>query len=98
MAKVFVKARGLNSLPACACRVKTGRNPTLMTRSAKKSEGPTSLAASMMTSVRLPGLPSSSHSSSFLWAFSTMMMEASTMAPMAMAMPLKLMTLDVSPR
>ena len=52
----------------------------------------------MMTSVRLPGLPCSSHSSSFLWAFSTMMMEASTMAPMAMAMPLKLMMLDVSPR
>ena len=42
--------------------------------------------------------PASSHSSSFLWAFSTMMMDASTMAPMAMAMPARLMMLEVTPR
>ena len=45
-----------------------------------------------------PGRPRASHSSSFLWAFSTMMIEASTIAPIAMAIPLRLMMFEVTPR
>src|SRR5579872_5031602 len=59
-----------------------------------------------MTSVRLnpkraeraEGIEPPFHSSSLLTAFSTMMMEASTMAPMAMAMPPRLMMLEETPR
>ena len=50
IAYVFVKASGLNSRPSCASRVKTGMNDTVITRSAKKSDGPTSLAARAMIS------------------------------------------------
>src|SRR5208282_6365105 len=72
MAKVFVYANGLNNLPACSCNVNTGRNPTVITRSEKKSDGPTSLAASIITSVLLQySVRSHSHVSIFLWAFST---------------------------
>ena len=70
----------------------------MITRSEKKSEGPTSWAAAMMTSIRGSRRPPASHSSSFLWAFSTMMIEASTIAPIAIAMPLRLMMLEVTPR
>ena len=60
----------------------------------KKSAGPTSTAASISTSVR--GLPGGARSSR-LWAFSIMTMAASTMAPMAMAMPPRLMMLELKP-
>ena len=43
----------MKSLPAWAWSVKTGRKPTVMTRREKKSDGPTSFAASMMTSTVL---------------------------------------------
>ncbi len=46
MEKVAVKARGLNRRPSWAWSVKTGRKATVITRSEKKSEGPTSAAAS----------------------------------------------------
>ena len=52
MAKVFAKARGLKSLPPCPWRVKTGKKATVMTIRAKKRDGPTSFAASMMILVR----------------------------------------------
>ena len=60
----------------------------------KKSAGPTSTAASISTSRR--GLPGGARSSR-LWAFSIMTMAASTMAPMAMAMPPRLMMLELRP-
>lgn len=31
IANVFIYASGLKGLPACACKVKTGRNPTVIT-------------------------------------------------------------------
>ena len=56
MANVLVKASGLNSRPSCASSAKIGRNETVMMSSEKNSAGPTSLAASIRTSVRgLPG-------------------------------------------
>ena len=87
MAKVLVKARGLKSLPSWASRVKMGRKETVMINREKKRGRPTSLAAWITSSIRGMGLPSFSHSSNRVWAFSTMMMAASTMAPMAMAIP-----------
>jgi hypothetical protein len=101
MAKVLVKASGLKSLPSWAVSEKTGTKLTVMTRSEKKRGLPTLRAAAMMTSTRsaFPGSrPRSSRKcSSCLCAFSTMMIAASTMAPMAIAMPPSDMMLEVSP-
>ena len=52
MAKVLVKASGLNSRPSCASSAKIGRNETVMTSRLKNSAGPTSTAASISTSAR----------------------------------------------
>ena len=60
----------------------------------KNREGPTSVAASIRISVR--GLRPAWRSKC-LWAFSTITTAASTMAPMAMAMPPKDMMLAFSP-
>ena len=65
-----------------------------MMRRLKNSAGPTSTAASMMTSER--GLPGGARSSR-LCAFSIMTIAASTIAPMAMAMPPRLMMFELSP-
>ena len=46
MEYVFVKARGLKSLPSWAWSVKIGRNEKVIIRREKKSAGPTSDAAS----------------------------------------------------
>ena len=72
-------------------------NDTVMTSSEKNSDGPTSCIAWISTSIRLPGRPSRSHSSSRLCVFSMMTIDASTIAPMATAMPPSDMMLAVSP-
>jgi hypothetical protein len=92
-----VKASGLNRRPSTPCRLNTGRNDTVMTSKEKKSDGPTSCIAETITAGRLPGRPSSSQCSSRLWTFSTRMTAASTMAPIATAMPPSDMMLAVSP-
>jgi hypothetical protein len=46
----LVKARGLKSLPSCACRVKTGMKETVITSRLKKRVGPTSCAERRMIS------------------------------------------------
>ena len=94
---VLVNASGLNRRPSMPSRVNTGMNATVMTRSAKKIDGPTSCMAPMITSVRSPGRPACSQSSSFLWTFSIRMIDASTMAPIATAMPPSDMMFAVSP-
>ena len=94
MAKVLVKASGLNSRPSCASSVKIGRNETVMISRQKNSAGPTSLAASIRISLR--GLSGGARSRC-LWAFSIMTMAASIIAPMAMAMPPRLMMFDAKP-
>ena len=94
MANVLVQASGLNSSPSCASKAKIGRNETVMMSSEKNSDGPTSLAASISTSVR--GFSGGARSRC-LCAFSIMTMAASIMAPMAMAMPPRLMMLDEMP-
>ncbi len=60
----------------------------------KKSAGPTSLQAAIMASSREP--PAGSRSTC-LWAFSIITMAASTMAPMAIAMPPRLMMFEFIP-
>ena len=94
MAKVLVKASGLKSRPSCASSVNTGRNETVMMSRLKKSAGPTSLAASMMVSWR--GLPGGARSRC-LCAFSIITMAASIIAPMAMAIPPRLMMFELMP-
>ena len=91
MARLLVQASGLNSRPSCSSRAKIGRNDTVMISRLKNSAGPTSTAAAMIASARdWPGFSRSR----CLWAFSIMTMAASTMAPMAMAMPPRLMMLE----
>ncbi len=65
-----------------------------MMSSEKNSAGPTSLQAATTATAR--DSPASSRSMC-LWAFSIMTMAASTMAPMAMAMPPRLMMLEFMP-
>ncbi len=75
-----------------------GRNETAITRRAKKLGPATSFTASMTTEGKATVRPVRSHSSSFLWVCSTTTMAASTMAPMAMAMPPSDMMFEVIPR
>ena len=94
IANVLVKASGWNRRPSCASSAKIGRNDTVMISRLKKSDGPTSTAASITAWVRLsPGFMRSM----CLCAFSIMTIAASTMAPMAMAMPPRLMMLELRP-
>ena len=94
IANVFVKASGPNSRPSCDSSVKIGRNDTVMTSSEKNSAGPTSAAASIKISMR--GLPGGARSRC-LCAFSIMTIAASIIAPMAMAIPPRLMMLEPMP-
>ena len=77
-------------------------NDSVMISSEKNSAGPTSHAASVITCQRVS--PSSVspgcawfQASIFLWAFSIITTAASTMAPMAMAMPPSDMMLALTP-
>ncbi len=49
MERFFVYASGLNRRPSWSTRVKIGMKETAMTRSEKKTAGPTSLSASSLT-------------------------------------------------
>ena len=93
MENVLVNASGLKSRPSVPSSVNTGRNATVITRSEKKIGRPTSTSAAVTTSWRGVGRPADSQSSSRLCTFSTTMIAASTMAPMAMAIPPRLMML-----
>jgi len=97
MAKVLVKASGVKSSPSWPERAKMGRKETTTSASAKKMGRPTCCAAWMIVSKRSAGVSSRPRTSllrrSFLCAFSIMTMLASIMAPMAMAMPPRLMML-----
>ncbi len=88
MAKVFVKARGLNILPSWASSRNTGKKEMIMMINEKKIALPTCLAA-RMTVLELSFFSSSVPSDSFRYAFSTITMEASTRTPMARAIPPK---------
>lgn len=73
-----------------------------MMRSERKSAGPTSTAASVMSRQRgspesvSPGC-ASSQSSIFLWAFSIITIAASTIAPTAIVMPPRLIRFALMP-
>ena len=82
-----MKASGLKRRPSALSSVNTGKNETVITRSEKKIDGPTSCMAATMVCRLDPGCPSASQCSNFLWTFSTTMIEASTMAPIATAIP-----------
>jgi hypothetical protein len=96
----LVKASGLNSRPSTPWRVNTGRKLTVITSSEKKIDGPTSCIARVMIPSRAcgpPGRPARSQSPRCLWTFSVRITEASTMAPIASAMPPSDRMLIVSP-
>ena len=95
IAQVLVQASGANSLPSWAPRANTGRKDSAMIISEKNSDGPTSRQASSTSAER--SRSSSPACSSFLWTFSTMTMPASTIAPMAIAMPPSDMMLALRP-
>ncbi len=97
IARVLVKASGLNSRPSSASSASTGRNDTPITSSVKKLVPATWLIAFWTSGFGSPGRPAASHSSSFLWVCSTTTMAASPRAPMAMAMPPSDMMLAVRP-
>ena len=94
MENVLVHARGEKRRPSAPSSVKTGRKPTVMTRSEKKIGRPTSWSAEMTISLRTTPAAAVSN---FLWTFSTTMIAASTIAPMAMAIPPSDMMFAVSP-
>ena len=108
IANVLVKARGRNSRPSTCSSVKTGRKETVTMSSEKNRLGPTSLAAAMTASRRRvastaaeagspPLFPPPPSRSRCLCAFSTITRLASTITPMAMARPPRLMMLALMP-
>jgi len=58
MVKFLENARGRNSLPSWSTSVNTGRKATAITRSEKKTPGPTSISAWSRTWWKSPFLPS----------------------------------------
>ena len=97
MAKVLVKASGRNSAPSCPSKEKIGKKLTTTISRAKKMGRPTCLEEAAISSRRsLAGtlvLPPS-----FLWTFSSITTHASIIAPMAIAMPPRLMMFDSIPK
>ena len=94
IAKVFVNASGANIRPSCASSVNTGRNDTVMISRLKKSAGPTSMQAARISGNRGA---SGGARSRCLCAFSIMTIAASIIAPIAIAMPPRLMILALIP-
>ena len=94
-----MNASGLNIRPSCASSANTGTNDSVMIRRLKNSAGPTSTEASTTSFQRSAAVGSGGRApsagagcacrqvSSFLCAFSTITIAASTIAPTAMAMP-----------
>src|SRR5213082_320769 len=93
IAKVLVSASGRNSRPSWSSNVNTGRNDSVMIRRDMKSAGPTSRAASKTRSQ----CGRSGSCSMCLWRFSSITIAASIMAPIAMAIPPRLMILPLMP-
>ncbi len=88
---VLVYASGLKSRPACPGSVKTGKKAMAMMSKEKKIAGVTSFAASARSLCRSA---SGGPCSSFLCEASIITISASTVAPMAMAMPPRLMIVE----
>ena len=83
IAYVFVYASGANSLPSCPPSVNTGRKDTVITSNEKKRAGPTSCELSL----HYPIIGVAPARSRCLCMFSIITMAASTIAPIAMAIP-----------
>ena len=95
MAKVLVNASGANIRPSCASSVNTGRKLRVIINSEKNNGGPTSFEAAITICQRFSSV--SPFFSMCLCMFSTITMAASTMAPMAMAIPPNDMMLALMP-
>ncbi|CAI8168918.1 MAG: Uncharacterised protein [Pseudidiomarina mangrovi] len=94
-------AKGANSRPSCASRANTGTKLMVIISSDRNSAGPTSLLAlpiNCQCAAPRGSWPCSwRYCSSCLWAFSTITIAASTNAPIAIAMPPKLIILALIP-
>ncbi len=90
IANVFVQASGWNSRPSWASSAKIGRNEMVTISRLKNKEGATSTAASIKIRVRA----AAGSCSIRLCAFSIMTIAASTIAPMAMASPPRLIMFE----
>ena len=97
MAKVLVKASGENSRPSWPSSANTGRKDTVMISSEKNSAGPTSLQASTIAAARCGWVAPSGRRSMCLCAFSIITIAASTIAPIAIAIPPRLMMFEPRP-
>src|SRR5437667_407478 len=93
IAKVLVSASGRNNRPSWSSSVKTGRNDSVIMRRDMNSAGPTSRAAAKTRSQ----CGRSGSRSMCLWRFSIMTMAASIIAPIAIAIPPRLMMLPLIP-
>ena len=98
IANVLVNASGLNSRPSCCSRANTVRKLAVMISREKNRAGPTCTALSRAISHRSTSRPSCSARSRCLCMFSTMTMAASVIAPIAIAMPPRLMMLELTPK
>jgi hypothetical protein len=94
IAKVLVNASGANMRPSCASSVNTGRKDTVMISRLKNSAGPTSTHAARISGRRGA---SGGARSRCLCAFSIITIAASIIAPIAIAIPPRLMMLALMP-
>ena len=93
IAKDLVKAKGENNLPSCPVKAKIGKNETTTKSKAKKIGRPTCFADFIMIFIR-SSLLMFSLPCRYLWAFSTITIVASTIAPIAMAIPPRLIIFE----
>ena len=97
IAKLILKAIGLNILPSSPCKLKSGKNTTIIMRIANAIGLATSFAAVKTASVRLTLPPCSSRSAMIRKEFSTITTAPSTIIPMPIARPASDIKLAESP-
>ena len=97
MAKLILKAIGLNSLPSRPCKLNSGRKTTMMIMMAKAIGLATSRAAARTAAVRLTCSPRACPSAMMRNAFSVITTAPSTIMPMPMASPASDIRLADSP-
>ena len=97
MAKDLVNAKGVKSLPSCPVKAKIGKNETTTRTNAKNIGRPTCFADFIMIST-LSSFEIFSFPCKYLWAFSTITIVASTIAPIAIAIPPKLIIFEPIPK
>ncbi len=97
IAKVLVKAKGVKSRSSCPLKAKIGRKDTTIIIKAKNTGAPTCCALLRIVSLLSYSVYTGLWAR-FLCAFSIITIAASTIAPIAIAIPPKLIILDSIPK